>query len=84
MLGHGCATRSCVCAEQANKPFFIRQMNMCADKYVCVCVCSKLLLIETRKLGEFAYRKAIMNKERVQIKKYPLLPLAHSQFDCVK
>lgn len=24
---------------------------------------------ETRKLGEFAYRKAIMNKERVQIKK---------------
>lgn len=39
MLGHGCATRSCVCAEQANKPFFIRQMNMCADKYVCECVC---------------------------------------------
>lgn len=52
--------------------------------YVRVCVCSKLLLIETRKLGEFAYRKAILNKERVQIKKYPLLPLAHSQFDCVK
>lgn len=40
-------------------------------------VYSKLLLIETRKLGEFAYRKAIMNKERVQIKKYPfVLPFA--------
>lgn len=38
-----------------------------------VCVDLKLLLIKTRKLGEFAYRKAIMNKERVQIKKYPLV-----------